>query len=671
MDRERALKELKPRIEQYLQSKGIDTRQNFKCLNPDHSDNNPSMGLDRERYQAHCFSCGARYDIVDLIKLDSPGLDDRGAFDAAYRLFNIDAGGSASWTRSTAESDFNDADWTQQPPAVQQPKPAAETGPQDYSAYFTAAHDRIGQTDYPQRRGLDQAIIDRFQLGYDPDFQAKDASGNHTAWKALIIPNGPHSFIARNTDPGADHKDRIRKRGPQAPFNLQAIDQAAGPVFIVEGEIDALSVIQAGGAALSIPADGIRSLLKALENKKPQQPLIISLDKDAVGQEAEKELLAGLDKLQIQYIQADIAGASKDANAAMLADPAGFTQAVQVAQQSIIAALEAAQEAERKAYLSTSAAGHMAAFKGQIAASIDTKPLKTGFNLLDGFMDGGLYEGLYCIGGGTGSGKTAIALQIADNVASEGTDVLIFSLEMARYELMARSISRLTLMNCLLNKISTANAKSTRDILSGARHLQYSQAETDLYNRALAEYETLIADHIYISEGIGNIGADQIRGTIEKHITFTGRKPFVLVDYLQLLAPYNERYTDKQNTDKAVLELKRISRDYKTPVMAVSSLNRASYSNNVDLEAFKESGAIEYSSDVLLGLQYQGTGDKGFDKDAAAQEPQRKMELRILKQRNAPKGMSVLFDFYSYANYLHETGMILKKPKKASKKDDE
>lgn len=46
---------------------------------------------------------------------------------------------------------------------------------------------------------------------------------------------------------------------------------------------------------------------------------------------------------------------------------------------------------------------------------------------------------------------------------------------------------------------------------------------------------------------------------------------------MQILASYNDRATDKQNIDKAVIKLKRISRDYKTPVVAISSFNRANY----------------------------------------------------------------------------------------------
>lgn len=306
----------------------------------------------------------------------------------------------------------------------------------------------------------------------------------------------------------------------------------------------------------------------------------------------------------------------------------------------------------------------MEGFKGLIASSIDTKPMLTGFSALDRCMDGGLYEGLYSIGGGTSTGKTTLALQIADNVAQQGNDVLIFSLEMARYELMARSISRLTLINCLMQGKPTSNAKTTRDILRGERHLHFNQLEMELYDLACNQYEEY-ANRIYISEGIGDIGVTQIRAGVEKHLSLTGNRPLVLVDYLQLLSPHDPRATDKQNTDKAVLELKRISRDYKIPVIAVSSLNRANYQNAIDLEAFKESGAIEYSSDVVMGLQYEGQGSK-IDKAAAQQQKQRKMELRILKQRNASTGMSITFDFYSFANYYHETGEKKKSEDKAT-----
>ena len=86
-----------------------------------------------------------------------------------------------------------------------------------------------------------------------------------------------------------------------------------------------------------------------------------------------------------------------------------------------------------------------------IADSINTPYIPTGFKNFDSILDGGLYEGVYILGAIPSLGKTTLALQIADQIAEAGEDVLIFSLEMARRELMAKSISRLTLLDVLQN----------------------------------------------------------------------------------------------------------------------------------------------------------------------------------------------------------------------------
>lgn len=134
---------------------------------------------------------------------------------------------------------------------------------------------------------------------------------------------------------------------------------------------------------------------------------------------------------------------------------------------------------------------------------------------------------------------------------------------------------------------------------------------------------------------MGNIGAEQVRQTVERHVSFTGNVPVVVIDYLQILSPYDVRATDKQNVDKSVLELKRISRDFKTPVIGISSLNRAGYKDVVSMESFKESGAVEYGSDVLIGLQLNGVGKQNFDVNQAKQRDPREIELVILKTETA------------------------------------
>ncbi len=98
---------------------------------------------------------------------------------------------------------------------------------------------------------------------------------------------------------------------------------------------------------------------------------------------------------------------------------------------------------DKEKYLDTATSHYLQEFIDGIANSVDTPFLPTGFPKLDNVLDGGLYEGLYIIGAISSLGKTTIITQIADQVASQGHDVLIFSLEMARSELMAKSISRL------------------------------------------------------------------------------------------------------------------------------------------------------------------------------------------------------------------------------------
>ena len=303
--------------------------------------------------------------------------------------------------------------------------------------------------------------------------------------------------------------------------------------------------------------------------------------------------------------------------------------------------------------MKTSTAHYLQSFVNGITDSVDTPYIPTGFKKLDSILEGGLYEGLYIIGAISSLGKTTIITQMADQIAQAGTDILFFSLEMARNEIISKSISRHTVQKILSSGGNMAHAKTGRGITTGSRYQNYSKEEIDLIHTAIRQYSEY-AGNIYIKEGIGDIGAAEIRQAVADHVAFTGKTPVVVVDYLQILAPYNERATDKQNTDKAVMELKRISRDFKTAVIGISSFNRANYKEAVTMEAFKESGAIEYSSDVLFGLQLKGAGKKDFDVNEAKRKDPRAVELVVLKNRNGRTGDTVEFEFYPLFNYFTE-----------------
>lgn len=296
--------------------------------------------------------------------------------------------------------------------------------------------------------------------------------------------------------------------------------------------------------------------------------------------------------------------------------------------------------------------------------------ISTGFKNLDSVLDGGLYPGLYILGAISSLGKTSMMLQMADQISASGHDVAYFSLEMSETELIAKSLSRLTYLKCNGN---TANAKTIRGILAAEKYKSYSKAEQDLIDDASLEYADNSCN-LYIYEGVGNIGVDEIRNQVKKQIEIRNKKPVLMIDYVQILAPYDPRYSDKQNIDKAVLELKRISRDLDIPVIAISSFNRNSYTSEVDMTAFKDSGSLEYGSDILLALQPKGITSSYTKKDIqenariikeCKRSTTRKIELVILKNRNGRTGLKVDFEYKALFNYFKEKGLGEEDPDQA------
>ena len=305
-------------------------------------------------------------------------------------------------------------------------------------------------------------------------------------------------------------------------------------------------------------------------------------------------------------------------------------------------------EEERQQLQKESAAGYLQEFVDGIAASMNSPVIRSGFPTLDQVLDGGLYSGLYVVGAITSLGKTTLIMQMADQIAAQGNDVIIFAMEMPKEDLISKSVSRLTML-----KAGMDNAKTARGITDGSRYKNYSEQERQLIKSAIKEYGTY-AEHIFIYEGIGDIGVNQIREAVERHTRILGNIPVVVVDYVQILAPYDIKASDKQNIDKAVLELKRISRDFKSPVIAISSFNRAGYKTKADFSGFKESGSLEYGSDVVIGLDLAGIGEADFDPTEAKSKDLREIEAVILKNRNGRTGDRIKYQYYPRFNYFKE-----------------
>lgn len=575
-----------------------------------------------------CFSCGEHGDIFDLAKKITGITDTQQAFSWVYDHYKIKVDGNQETTLLKAQE-------------------TQEEAPKLLERYFEELVNNRPKSDYLTHRGISQEVQDRFNIGYEENYTTGTGG---KVWQAVIIPTSDYSYTARNTDVTASKDDRLRKYGPSAIFNVSALKTATKPIFVVEGEIDALSVIETGADAVALGGiNNITTLLNAVKETMPQAPLILSLDQDEPGRKAENNLSQELDALRVQYYRRNISGSHNDPNEALMEQRSEFIQTVKK-YQDIEQLEDEEKQPERDYYYSqTCAKAFLKAFKNGIYDTT-VQAIETGFKQLDDVLDGGLYEGLYICGAISSLGKTTFVLQMADQIAQSGQDVLIFSLEMARNELISKSVSRLT----YLESNDEKKAKTARGITTGSRYAYYRTEEKALIQHAFNAYEQY-ANHIYIVEGVGNIGVQEVRKQVDKHIDLTGHKPVVIVDYVQILAPYNERATDKQNTDKNVVELKRLSRDYKIPVIGISSFNRASYSESASMSAFKESGAIEYSADVLLALQYEGTGEKDFDLDTAKKKDSRDIELKILKNRNGRAGDTINFAYYPKFNCYFES----------------
>lgn len=646
MERQEAREQLKGQLRAYVESithksKGANMYVCPLCGSGTGSHSTGAFSI-KDGTSWKCFSCNEGGDIFDLIGKHEGIADHSEQLKRAGEIFGI----TIDSYRATAQEDFRE--YQKQPKTEQYTHSNIHTT--DYTQFFLQANRDIEKTSY--HRGLSLDTLNRFKIGYVENWRHPKAP-KAPASPRLIIPTSKESYLARDTRKQIPEEQKPyskSKVGSIHLFNAKALQNATKPIFIVEGELDALSIIEVGGEAVALgTTTKVKSLLELLKTEKPEQPLIISLDNDEAGEKAYKELSKELRGLSIPFYRLNPAGEYKDANEALQGNREAFRQAVEEAEHI----QDEAEQAQREAYLNTSTAHYLQSFIDGIADSVNTPYIPTGFKGLDAVLDGGLYEGLYIVGAISSLGKTTLITQIADQIAQAGQDVLIFSLEMARAEIMAKSISRHTLQQVLSSGGDIRNAKTTRGITTGKRYENYSKTERDLINGAIVSYSQY-AGHIYISEGIGNIGAEQIRETVKQHTLFTGNTPVVIIDYLQILAPYSERATDKQNTDKAVMELKRISRDYKTPVIGISSFNRANYSVSVTMEAFKESGAIEYSSDVLIGLQLKGMGEKDFDANEAKKKSPREIELVILKNRNGSTGDKLGFKYYPLFNYFEE-----------------
>lgn len=561
-----------------------------------------------------CFKCGFYGDIVDLMQKARGYSSYMATLQALADELNIEF-----------EKDIEDPAITARN-AVPPPQPEQE---KDYTGYFAQMGANLDAAqEYLSYRGISLETARRYGLGYDVRYRA----GVET-WRALIIPTSRGSYVARNTDRNADKSARYRKTGKISLFNAKALSNPQKrPVFITEGELDALSIIEAGGMACALGSTAnTGKLAEYLKANPTESTLLLALDNDEAGQSATADLeekLAGF-----TFAKVDIYGDSKDANEELTRDRDGLAAAIR------------AEEAQYRP-----GAAMVYSFLQNVKGR-KYEPVPTGLEPLDKLLGGGfLRQSIITLGAAPGMGKSFFAQQLFEGMAQNGQNVLYFNLEMSRDQMLARSFARLAR--------TQENANMTAfDMLQGYKWTPEQAATVD---RVTEEYINRYAAHIAYNPGGSTANLDEILAQMEKAaeraIEAGINAPICVIDYLHLLRG-NGREDVQTTVKRAVDAFKGYAMRYNSIVFCILAFNRESNKGGkVTQESGRDSSAIEYSGDLMLGLNFakveENTDSELAEKvrEAAQTEAdetgQTDYKLKVLKNRLQGKRGSIDLSFW-------------------------
>jgi replicative DNA helicase len=253
--------------------------------------------------------------------------------------------------------------------------------------------------------------------------------------------------------------------------------------------------------------------------------------------------------------------------------------------------------------------------------------LATHFDEFDRMTSGLQNSELVIIAARPSMGKTAWAINIAQNAAVRGgKTVAVFSLEMSKESLLRRMLAS--------------------EALVDSQKIQKGFLGRDDHEKLTAALERLVEAQIYIDDTPG-ISLTEMRAKARRLRQIRGGLDLIVIDYLQLMSgstggPGQKRYENRtQEVSSISRGLKALAKELNVPVIALSQLSRASEQRGGDkkpmLSDLRESGSIEQDADVVAFIHresYYNRDENGQpDPDTA-----NKAEIIIAKQRNGPTG---------------------------------
>jgi replicative DNA helicase len=255
-------------------------------------------------------------------------------------------------------------------------------------------------------------------------------------------------------------------------------------------------------------------------------------------------------------------------------------------------------------------------------------------------MTSGLQKGeLIIIAARPSMGKTALAINIAENVAIKGKAIVaVFSLEMSKESLLRRMLA------------SQAGVDQ--------RRLQTGFLPDEDKTKLHEALNQLVETRLFIDDTAA-ISLAEMRAKARRLKHTRGGLDLIVVDYLQLMSA-TVPSSGKRNYENRTQEVSAISRGLKAlakelnvPVVALSQLSRAGVQRKDDhrplLSDLRESGSIEQDADVVAFIHREAYYNK--DKESLSEVDKAKSELIIEKQRNGPTGTVHLYFNSRYTRF--------------------
>ena len=511
-------------------------------------------------------------------------------------------------------------------------------------------------------RGLTAETFEKYGVVVHPEFGVEGQEKLPT----LIIPYDENHFVARAIDSNRRPTQHGQGAGlyEPVPISLEC------PNFIVEGELDALSVVQVvGSLGISCIATGgaskyrkvVSELEKRFGNVENKPSFLVMFDNDTAGKTNGLKLVNELRMAgypaELYFLENQMAGMyqdvetgakhevkKEDANDLLQENPDELVrrliEGIELKENKLREQFEVMNKsrmlmAEQKRMSAENKSGMVIYsfteyFEGEFFRDIELTAKyslrKTGFENIDEaqiFM-----PGLYMLGALPASGKTTFAWQLLNQLAEKGEPCIYCSFEMSRAELFTKSVVReLYKKNPQMSeRLNLTSANIRRGAMRGSRELQEQAA---LFAKS--------ATNLRVAE-LSNTSVTELIECLKPLIADEERSPIICVDYLQIIPSKSSKASSKEKIDEVMLRLKDFQRLTNATLLVISSFNRENYYQKVGFSSFKESGAIEYSADVIWGLENYGVDAEGkLDKDEVikmSREKVRKIKFSCLKNRN-------------------------------------